>query len=100
MTLRQQLEAAIDDGIDAGAVVDYAIALLDTIDGDPDFEDIDREPDIGEDGDLPPLMDGGFGYGLGRLPIYDQCPCCGHRILECYVQPVLKGWLGDDAKVW
>lgn len=43
MTLRERLEALIDQAID----------LLDQLDGDPDLEGDDREPDETDDNDNP-----------------------------------------------
>lgn len=94
MNLRAMVEKAIEAAIDSGLAVDGAIATLDAIDGDADLEG-----DVCEEGETPPLMDGGWGYSLGRLPVYDQCPCCGHRTLDCYAVPVLQAWDGDTEKV-
>lgn len=111
MTVREQLEAAIEDALEVADsdIITAAIALLDEIDGDPDLEDDEREGDAPHllpavDGvpmwgirdlddeipELPPLMDGGFGYSLGRLPVYDRCPCCGHLEHAGHLSPVTE----------
>jgi len=92
--IRKLLERTIDRAIEEGVDVSDAINLLDLIDDDPDLEDQDREPEVGEESELPPLMDGGWGYGCGVLAVFDQCPCCGHRIHEGYILPTVH----DDAK--
>jgi hypothetical protein len=116
MTTRREVERAIEAAIDMGGgeVIDQAIALLDELDGDLDREDdetegdgcylllddkgapvqpwryVDRDLDD-EPGDQPPLMDQHLGgYQHGRLPVYDQCPCCGHREFAGYASPVIE----------
>jgi len=67
--MRPALEAAIERNIAAGVLgpeLDVALAVLDEMDGDSDFESPDDEPDDLEDGcpDNIPLL----------------CVCtCGHR---------------------
>jgi hypothetical protein len=85
-----ELEAAIEAAIEAGAfdLADNAINALDAIEGDPDLEGDLPEDDELEAGDLPPLMDGGWGYGHGQLPVFCRCPCCGDQHFSCWASPV------------
>lgn len=93
---RLQLERLIEAAIEAGAyeAAAPAIALLDEMDGDPDFE-----PEVSEPAELPPLMDGGHGSQLGRLPVFDRCPCCGREELAAWALPVTFVWAGQPEAV-
>jgi hypothetical protein len=75
--------------IDDLDIADQVVSALDAIEADADLEDDgEREPEDGEAPDLPPLMDGGWGYTLGRLEVWEACGCCGHREFAGFVAPV------------
>lgn len=80
-------------------LAEVVIEALDALAADPDLECEENEPEDGEETDTSALMDGVSGFGLGLLPVYEHCHCCGHAELAGYVAPIGALYEGANVEV-